>query len=50
MEIISELVHTALATSERAYIGVSLIFIYFTIIVGTAVYRIGQNLKDEHHH
>lgn len=49
METISELVHTALATSERAYIGVSLIFIYFAIIVSTAVVRIAQNMKDDHH-
>lgn len=49
MEIISELVHTALASSMRAYIGVSLIFIYMAIIVGTAVFRIAQNLKDDHH-
>jgi hypothetical protein len=49
MDILSELVHTALASSARAYLGVSLIFIYMTAIVGTAVFRIYQNFKEDHH-
>ena len=49
MEIISELIHSAMGSTERGFIGVGLIFIYFTIIVSTAVYRIGQNLKHDHH-
>ena len=49
MSIIHQLIDNALHSTPQGYLGVSLIFIYMAIIVGTAVYRIYQNVKHDHH-
>ncbi len=46
---ISELIENALHSTAAGFVGVSLIFIYMAIIVGTACYRIYQNTQAEHH-
>ncbi len=43
MSVALELAKNALHSSPQGYLGVSLIFIYFVVIVGTALYRIKQH-------
>lgn len=49
METLHTLVHTAMQSTPQGFLGVGLIFFYMCVIVGTAVYRICENLHDEHH-
>lgn len=46
--MIMELIENALHASPQGFLGVSLIGIYFVVIVATAVYRIKQG--DHMHH
>lgn len=48
MDILGTLIESALDTSAQAHVGVSLIYIYFVFIVTVAIFRIGQNLKEDH--
>jgi hypothetical protein len=48
MTYLTELVSTALKSGPQAYLGVSLIFIYFAVIFSTAIYRIKQASKEGH--
>lgn len=46
---ISELIENAMHSTTAGFVGVSLIFIYMAIIVGTALFRIYENTKADHH-
>ena len=46
--MLSELFHNAMHSTTAGFIGVSLIFVYFVVIVSTACYRIKQG--DHMHH
>ena len=46
--MIMELIHNALHSTPQGFLGVSLIGVYFVVIVATAVYRIKQG--DHLHH
>ena len=46
---VSELVVTALHSTPQGYVGVSLIFIYFAVIVGAAAMRIKRGDHISHH-
>lgn len=48
MTYLTELISTALASGPHAYLGVSLIFIYFAVIFATGLYRIYQGSKEGH--
>lgn len=43
MSVVTELLTNMLHSSPQGYLGVSLIGIYFCVIVGTALYRIKQH-------
>ncbi|WP_169734373.1 hypothetical protein [Desulfocurvus vexinensis] len=43
MSVVFELATNMLHSSPQGYLGVSLIFIYMAVIVGTALYRIKQH-------
>lgn len=43
MSVVLELANNALHSTPQGYLGVSLIFIYMAVIVGTALYRIKQH-------
>ena len=49
MEIIAELIDNMLHTSLRAWIGVGAIFVYMTIILATALFRIKKGDHLDHH-
>jgi len=49
MATISELIENAMQSTTAGFVGVSLIFIYMALIVGTALVRIRQGLKEDHH-
>ncbi len=48
MEIISELWHNVLKSTAAGWVGVTGIFVYMTVIVATAIYRIKK--ADHMHH
>jgi len=43
MSVLFELASNALHSTPQGFLGVSLIFIYMAVIVGTALYRIKQH-------
>ncbi len=43
-----ELITNALHSSPQAFLGVGLIFVYFCVIVATAIYRIKKAEHIEH--
>jgi hypothetical protein len=45
----AELFWNAIHSTPQGYLGVSLIYAYMALIVGTAFYRIYQNSKHPHH-
>ena len=45
----AELFWNAIQSTPQGYLGVSLIYAYMALIVGTAFYRIYQNSKQPHH-
>lgn len=45
---ISELITNAMHSTTAGFVGVSLIFIYMALIVGTALVRIYQNTQEHH--
>lgn len=48
MATLNELIHNAMQSTPQAYVGVSLIFIYFVVILAVAFYRIKK--ADHLHH
>lgn len=44
----NELVSNAMHSTPQAFVGVTLIFLYFCLIVATAIYRIKKS--DHMHH
>ncbi|MBG0778095.1 MAG: hypothetical protein H0S85_16850 [Desulfovibrionaceae bacterium] len=49
MDMISELVHNMGHSTDQGFVGVSMIFIYFAVIFGYAVYRIRKGDHLGHH-
>ncbi|MFP4316575.1 MAG: hypothetical protein ACLFQR_10160 [Desulfovibrionales bacterium] len=49
MHIISELIHDMASSTMEGIIGVSGIFIFLAIIVASALYRINEIKKSDHH-
>jgi hypothetical protein len=47
-DMLNELIESAMHSSPQGFVGVSLIAIYFCVIVATAFYRIGKG--DHMHH
>jgi hypothetical protein len=47
-DMLNELIQNAMHSSPQGFLGVSLIAIYFCVIVATAFYRIGKG--DHMHH
>lgn len=47
--MISELISNMGHSSFQAFFGVPAIYIYMAIIVATAIYRIRQFAKEDHH-
>ena len=45
----SELVETALQSTPQGFVGVSIIFVYFAIIIGAAAMRIKRGEHMTHH-
>ncbi len=48
--MLCELVENALHSTPQGFVGVSLIFFYFALIVCTAIYRSKKGDHLEHHH
>jgi len=46
--MLSELLHNAMHSTAAGFVGVSLIFAYFVLIVSTAFYRIGRGEHMSH--
>ena len=49
MTIINELIENMIHSTDQAFVGVPLIFIYFAFIVTVALWRIWQSNKEGHH-
>lgn len=46
--MLNELVSNAMHSTPQGFVGVTLIFLYFCLIVGTAFYRIKQSDHMQH--
>ncbi|KHK01133.1 hypothetical protein [Desulfovibrio sp. TomC] len=49
MSMVSELITNMGHSTEQGFFGVTAIYIYMAIIVATAIVRIRQFLKEDHH-